>query len=145
MTVAAAFLPYMRDSASSPRGCGPVVFMGPLERQGWFYSLLTSRRIGCSRINCCSSRRERPRICVLRINSIKIIRTVCRLLETLLQGQRDSSYTVIRLFPCQRRLDNLWNTFTSAFRVRGLYKVRVKPKREGIYQKVQIQIMLGQG
>lgn len=37
-----AFLPCMRDSASSPRGCGQLVLMGPVERQGWFYSPLTS-------------------------------------------------------------------------------------------------------
>lgn len=114
-----AFLPCMRDSASSPRGCGLLVLMGPVERQGWFYSPLTSHGGVAALGSAAAARRERPQVCVLRINSIKIIRTVCRLLETLLQGHRGSSFRVIRLFPCQRRHD----TFTSVFTMRGLHKV----------------------
>lgn len=53
-------------------------------------------------------------LCVLRINSIKIIRTVCILLENSVVGsQRLFSYRLIRLFPCQGRLDNLREPFIS--------------------------------
>lgn len=58
--------------------------------------------------------RGRPRSCVLSINSIKIIRTVCILLEISVVGsQRLFSYRLIRLFPCQGSLDNLWEPFIS--------------------------------
>uniref|UniRef100_A0A3Q1EMV3 Uncharacterized protein n=1 Tax=Acanthochromis polyacanthus TaxID=80966 RepID=A0A3Q1EMV3_9TELE len=78
----------LEDKFSSERGLGELLVgrTGGLKEssseQGCSYSPLTSLQRSCSQISFCSSRRERPYMCVLRINSIKIICTVWRLLKT---------------------------------------------------------------
>lgn len=105
------FLPARLRQLTSGMWMDFFFLLVPLELKGCSLLLadVTAERLLCGV-------RGRPRSCVLRINSIKIIRTVCILLENSVVGsQRLFSHRLIRLLPCQGRLDNLWEPFTSVF------------------------------
>lgn len=85
MVVQTPLFSCMRDSANSLRGCGWIFFflLVPVELKGCF---LLPADVTVERLLW--GLRGRPRSCVLRINSIKIIRTVCILLENSVEGSQ---------------------------------------------------------